>query len=152
MIKRGRVNRISRYNRKAQSFHNVLILVTTVFILHFMLTPLTYSQKVLITTTSASEGSTKSAKASSWLFGISIITQDVTGYEILGDMTVSYIISRYLRDSQRPFNRTLNAVVIPMIALGQLLYLKKIFKIRAVGQKLLMANSRGGHAPPNSYC
>jgi len=151
MIKRGRVNSISRYNRKTQSYHNVLILVVTVFILHFMLTPLTYSQKVLITTTSTRTGSTKSAKASSWLFGISIITQDVTGYEILSDMTVSYIISRYLRDSQRPFNRTLNAVVIPMIALGQLLYLKKIFKIKTVGQKLLMANSRGGHAPPNNY-
>jgi hypothetical protein len=152
VIKRGRVNSISRYNRKAQSFHNVLILVATVFILHFMLTPLTYSQKVLITTTSASTGSTKSTKTSSWLFGISIITQDVTGYEILGDTTVSYIISRYMRDNQRPFNRTLNAVVIPMIAVGLLLYLKNILGIKAVGQKLLMANSRGGHAPPDCYC
>ncbi|MGB4660383.1 MAG: hypothetical protein WBI07_14495 [Mobilitalea sp.] len=145
------MNSISRYNRKTQSFHNVLLLVATVFALHFVLTPLTYNQNVLISTTSASAGSMKRASVSNWLFGISIITQDITGYEILGDMTVNYIISRHLRDSQRPFNRILNAIVLPVIALGELLYLKKRFRIEAVGHTSLIAESRGGHSPPNSY-
>lgn len=130
------------YRKSTNTFLRVSYLLSAVFLLQLIVTPISYTQGLNIAPKQSNP-----FRQHAQVFIIS----DFTGNEILTDVETNHFISRNLRDFQRLLNRILNTLSLPFVSFGILLcYFLPSF--RKPEQNIpVLATSMGGHAPPQRF-
>jgi hypothetical protein len=130
------------YRKSTKSFLDISCVLSAVFLLQLIATPISYTQGITI--------APKQNNPFRQL-GQVFIMSDFTGNEILTDVESNHVISRNLRDFQRLLNRILNTSALPLVSFAVLLCYY-IPSFRKPEQKIpVLAISMGGHAPPQKF-
>lgn len=128
------------YNKRADAMIAIALLLSIAILVHLMLTPLAYTQKL----------DPKVAKRTLPLLQYEdvFVTNEVNNFELFGNIRISPVICKNLKEFQRMLQRMLDISLIPAVTYVILLVYTLTYYKKTRRRKSLLAISLGGHAPP----
>lgn len=115
-------------------------LLSIVILVHLMLTPLAYTQKVDPVVTRRTLPLLQYEDV--------FLTNEVNNFELYGNIRISPVICKNLKEFQRLLQRMLDISLIPAVTYVILLVYTLTYYKKTQRRKSLLAISLGGHAPP----
>jgi hypothetical protein len=128
------------YNKRTDTMTAIAQLLSIVILVHLLLTPLAYTQKV----------DPKVARRTLPLLQYEdvFLTNEVNNFELFGNIRISPVICKNLKEFQRLLQRMLDISLIPAVTYVILLVYTLTYYKKTRRRKSLLAISLGGHAPP----
>ncbi len=128
------------YNKRADAMLVIALLLSAIILIHLMLTPLAYTQKLDLKVTRHTLPLLQYEEV--------FLTNEVINFELFGNIRISPVLCKNLKEYQRLLQRMFYislvfAVTYVILLVYTLTYDKKIRRKRS-----LLAISLGGHAPP----
>ncbi len=128
------------YNKRTDTMIAIAQLLSIVILVHLMLTPLAYTQKVDPVVTRRTLPLLQYEDV--------FLTNEVNNFELYGNIRISPVICKNLKEFQRLLQRMLDISLIPAVTYVILLVYTLTYYKKTQRRKSLLAISLGGHAPP----
>ena len=128
------------YNKRTDTMTAIAQLLSIVILVHLLLTPLAYTQKV--------DPVVARRTLPLLQYEDVFLTNEVNNFELFGNIRISPVICKNLKEFQRLLQRMLDISLIPAVTYVILLVYTLTYYKKTRRRKSLLAISLGGHAPP----